>query len=233
MIAAATILGVAPGAGCRKAPSAGTDAVVPNVFTDAATVPEVRGPAETARLDVTVTALGSPPGDASSTRSAGTCVYQSHSVFHLRARPVSRTAGSEEITTRPRMEVLRSTELRRANERMYFVHFLDGTDRRGWMYIPVFELVRCPRDSTPLIALDGSEPLPASTVPWDPEAEDGADELDDSPGNRCLTRCGAIFRGAIDRCTRAPPLAVNACMQSANGTFLHCTHVCSIMQLRR
>ncbi len=79
------------------------------------------------------------------------CTYPSHSVFHLRSTPMGSTVGSELITTRPRMEVLRSTTIRRGREAMYYVHFLDGTDRWGWMFIPVFELEGCARRATPLI----------------------------------------------------------------------------------
>ena len=103
--------------------------------------------------------LPSPAPPASPTER---CIYASHSVFHLRPTPVGSTGGAEEVATRPSIEVLRSTTIRRGREAMYYVHFLDGTSRSGWMFIPVFELAECARGSTPLIATDGSEPLPSA-----------------------------------------------------------------------
>ncbi len=119
---------------------------------------------------------GERTGQAATTAAppSGSCIYPSHSVFHLRSAPVGSTAGAEEITTRPRIEVLRSTTIRRGREAMYYVHFLDGTDRRGWMYIPVFELAECAPASMPVIATDGSEPLPgAADVPVHPTSTSG------------------------------------------------------------
>ena len=87
------------------------------------------------------------------------CIYPSHSVFHLRPTATTSTVGAAQITTRPRIEVLRSTTIRRGREAMYFVRFLDGSARSGWMFIPVFELSGCTSGSTPPIATDGSEPL--------------------------------------------------------------------------
>ena len=76
---------------------------------------------------------------------SGLCVYASHSVFHLRAAPVVSRDGADEITTRPRMLVVEAGELTRGSERIYEVHFLDGSGRAGWMFIPVMELgAGCP-----------------------------------------------------------------------------------------
>ncbi|MEI8255596.1 MAG: protein kinase [Deltaproteobacteria bacterium] len=74
------------------------------------------------------------------------CVYESHSVFHLRPLPRLGTEGAEEIRTTPRIDVLRAGALRRGGEGLFLVRFLDGTDREGWMFIPLFELgAGCPR----------------------------------------------------------------------------------------
>jgi hypothetical protein len=67
-------------------------------------------------------------------------VYDSHSVFHLRATPVVSREGAEEIATNPQIAVLRGGGLRRGSEGLFYVRFLDGTDREGWMFIPLHEL---------------------------------------------------------------------------------------------
>ena len=68
------------------------------------------------------------------------CIYATHSVFHLRVTPVESREGAEEIATNPRIAVLRGGGLRRGSEGMFFVRFLDGTAREGWMFIPLYEL---------------------------------------------------------------------------------------------
>ncbi len=78
--------------------------------------------------------------------AAAECIYASHSVFHLRDTPVESTEGAEEIVTNPRIAVLRGGGLRRGSEGMFNVRFLDGTDREGWMFIPLHELgAGCPQ----------------------------------------------------------------------------------------
>jgi len=167
---------------------------------------------------------------------AARCIYPSHSVFHLRATPVNTAAGAEQVTTRPRMEVLRSTTIRRGREAMYYVHFLDDTDRRGWMFIPVFELAHCTPGSMPLIATDGLETLPDSTVsrPALDAPGEGDEQTDDnSPSGRCLSRCRQLYQQMMNRCMRAPPLAAGQCMQSANGTLDRCINGCVRIGVQR
>lgn len=38
------------------------------------------------------------------------------------------------------LQVLRGNGMRRGSEGMFYVRFLDGTDREGWMFIPLHEL---------------------------------------------------------------------------------------------
>ena len=79
-------------------------------------------------------------------RPSTRCTYTTYTSFHLRATPSVGRAGAEEIRSLPVVEVLSAGELRRGRDRIFNVRLLDGSDREGWMFIPLAELgVDCPR----------------------------------------------------------------------------------------
>ncbi len=84
--------------------------------------------------------VGAPERAASRRGSQARCTYATHTSFHLRAAPVSAQRGAEEVRSLPVVEVLQSENLRRGSARMFKVRLLDGSEREGWMFIPLDEL---------------------------------------------------------------------------------------------
>ncbi len=70
----------------------------------------------------------------------GGCVYQTHSAFHLRPTETVTRLGSQLITTNPPVRVVRPGATLRGSEGIFYVRFLDGSARGGWIFIPLEEL---------------------------------------------------------------------------------------------
>lgn len=82
-----------------------------------------------------------PDTEAPATTAGATrCTYATYTSFHLRAEPVASRVGAEEVNTNPVVEILQGGELRRGGERLFRVRLQDGSEREGWMFIPLRDL---------------------------------------------------------------------------------------------
>lgn len=68
------------------------------------------------------------------------CLYQTYTSFHLRPTETVTRVGSEEVATNPQVRVLRAGTTLRGRDGIFYVRFLDGSEREGWMFIPLRDL---------------------------------------------------------------------------------------------
>ncbi len=71
---------------------------------------------------------------------AGRCLYQTYTSFHLRPTETVTRAGSEEVGSNPEVRVLRASSTLRGGDGIFYVRLLDGSEREGWMFIPLRDL---------------------------------------------------------------------------------------------
>ncbi|MBK6533724.1 MAG: hypothetical protein IPF99_30305 [Deltaproteobacteria bacterium] len=93
--------------------------------------------------------VASPPPRPSSDDETGAggddadqsrCLYQTYTSFHLRPTETVTRVGSEEVATNPQVRVLRAGTTLRGRDGIFYVRFLDGSEREGWMFIPLRDL---------------------------------------------------------------------------------------------